>query len=111
MWDLAALERKLECDAAALEIWNDLAGCKNPFRGKAHEELAKYFEHTAKDYVQALNATREALAHGDTLELRRREERLNKRIAAQAERDSLPRRASDRKSKRPRKNDGAESAI
>jgi uncharacterized protein YprB with RNaseH-like and TPR domain len=84
MWDLAALERKLECDAAALEIWNDLAACKNPFRVKAHEELAKYFEHTAKDYVRALASTRAALVFDDSAELRKREQRLMRRMESAA---------------------------
>jgi hypothetical protein len=95
MWDLAALERKLECDAAAAEIWNDLAGCKNPFRGKAHEELAKYFEHTAKDYVRALESTRAALELEESEQLRKREQRLMKRAEP-------PQRAS-RKVRRPSK--------
>jgi len=82
LWDLAALERKLECDDGALAIWNDLAGSRNPFQAKAHEELAKYFEHSAKDFTQALDATRKALALEDTPELRHREERLKKRTAA-----------------------------
>ena len=88
LWDLAALERKLECDAAALEIWNDLAGSKNPFQGKAHEELAKYFEHTAKDYARALELTRAALELEESEQLRKREQRLIQRAleaaAAQA---------------------------
>ncbi len=84
LWDLAALERKLECDAAALEIWNDLAGCKNPFRAKAYEELAKYFEHTAKDYARALDFTRAALELDDSEEVRKREQRLVTRVASAA---------------------------
>ena len=86
MWDLAAIERKLECDEAALEIWNDLAGCQNPFRGKAHEELAKHFEHTAKDYAKALELTRAALELEESEELRKREQRLRKRLELPASR-------------------------
>ena len=80
LWDLAAIEKKLECDAAALEIWNDLAGCKNPFRAKAHEELAKYYEHTAKDYARALELTRAALELEESEPLRKREQRLMGRV-------------------------------
>lgn len=76
LWDLAAIEKKLECDAAALEIWNDLAACNNPFRAKAYEELAKYYEHTAKDYARALESTRSALEVDESEQLRKREQRL-----------------------------------
>ncbi len=79
LWDLAALEKKLECDTAALEIWNDLASCKNPFRAKANEQLAKYYEHTAKDYARALELTRAALEWEESEQLRKREERLIER--------------------------------
>jgi len=82
LWDLAALERKREQSDAALEIWNDLATSRNPFQIKAHEELAKHYEHEAKDYARALEFTRAALELDDCDELRKREERLNRRVAA-----------------------------
>jgi uncharacterized protein len=82
LWDLAALERKLECDGAAVKIWHDLAGSKNPFQVKAHEELAKYFEHSAKDYARALELTRAALELNDSEELRKREQRLMRRVSS-----------------------------
>ena len=81
LWDLAALERKLECDAAALAIWNDLAGSKNPYQVRAFEELAKHYEHSAKDYARALEITQQALELEDTDDLRKREARLLKRSA------------------------------
>ena len=62
LWDIAALERKLGCDDAAVGVWNDLAACRNPFRVRAMEELAKHHEHRTKDYAQALELTRGALA-------------------------------------------------
>ena len=34
LWDVAALERKLGCDEAALTVWNDLAACRNPSQVK-----------------------------------------------------------------------------
>jgi uncharacterized protein YprB with RNaseH-like and TPR domain len=85
LWDLAALERKREQPAAALEIWNDLAGSRNPFQVKAHEELAKHFEHEAKDYARALELTRAALQLDDSeglhrQDLRKREQRLMRRV-------------------------------
>ena len=84
LWDLAALERKREQPASALEIWNDLAGSRNPFQIKAHEELAKHYEHEAKDYPRALELTRAALELDDCDELRKREERLKRRIESAA---------------------------
>ena len=81
LWDIAALERKLGCDAAALGVWNDLAACRNPYRVRAMEELAKHFEHRAKDYAQALELTRGAIALESSGALRKREERLLKRAA------------------------------
>src|SRR6185436_3556790 len=45
LWDIATLERKLACGEAALAVWSDLAECRNPFRIKALEELAKHHEH------------------------------------------------------------------
>jgi hypothetical protein len=85
LWDLAALERKRVTSSkdhpvAALEIWNDLAASKNPFQVKAHEELAKFYEHDARDYARALELTRAALELWDSEDLRKREERLMKRV-------------------------------
>jgi hypothetical protein len=74
------LERKL--GGTPVEIWNDLASARNPFRGKALEELAKHYEHREKDPGRALEMTRSAREHADSPELRQREERLKKRMAA-----------------------------
>ena len=82
LWDLAVLERKREQLPVALGIWNDLAGSKNPFQAKAYEELAKHYEHEMKDYARALELTRAALELEDSEELRKREERLKKRLNA-----------------------------
>jgi hypothetical protein len=65
-----------------LGIWNDLASARNPFRVKALEELAKHYEHREKNPARALEMTRSAREHADSAELRRREERLKKRLAA-----------------------------
>src|SRR5712691_12601144 len=37
LWDVAARERKLGADAAALGIWSDVAAARNPFRARALE--------------------------------------------------------------------------
>ena len=79
LWDLAAVERKLGLDEAALQVWIDLAGSKNPYRVRAHEELAKHYEHREKNYALALETTRSALNLEDSAELRKREERLLRR--------------------------------
>ena len=81
LWDIAALERKLGCEEAALGVWNDLVASRNPFRARAMEELAKHCEHRAKDFTLALEWTRRALALGSSAGLRKREERLAKRTA------------------------------
>jgi uncharacterized protein len=76
LWDLAALERKLGRDHDALSRWNDLSLSRNPFQVRALEELAKHYEHRAKDAAKALEATRAALALEDSPGLRKREQRL-----------------------------------
>jgi hypothetical protein len=86
LWDLAALERKREQLPAAIAIWTDLAASRNAFQVKAHEELAKHHEHETKDYARALDLTRAALQLEDSDELRKREERLLKRVSAAAPR-------------------------
>ena len=82
LWDLAALERKLGADDEAVTIWNDLAAVRNAFRVPALEELAKHYEHRQKDLGRALETTRAALDHGDSPALRRREQRLARRMTA-----------------------------
>jgi uncharacterized protein YprB with RNaseH-like and TPR domain len=80
LWDLAAIERKLGAMESALSVWNDLAGSRNPFRVAALEELAKHHEHREKDYDRALDLTRAALELEDTAGLRKRQERLSRRL-------------------------------
>jgi uncharacterized protein len=77
-WDLAQLERKLDAREAALEIWEDLASGKSPFQVRAIGELAKHYEHRAKDRQKALEWTRAARAIEDSPELARREARLSR---------------------------------
>jgi uncharacterized protein len=84
LWDVAAIERKLGDTAAAVAVWTDLAECRNKFRVQAMEELAKHYEHREKDHARALELTRAALELEDTTSLRKREERLQKRLATNA---------------------------
>jgi uncharacterized protein len=81
LWDLGALEKRLRHPDAALSLFQDLAASRNPYRGRALEELAKHHEHQERDYTAALEMTRRALALMDTPQLRRREKRLSNRIA------------------------------
>jgi len=81
MWDLALVEKRLGRAAAALAVFTDLAASPNPFRVAALEELAKYYEHTERNYGMALEFTRAALEFGETPELRKREARLARRAA------------------------------
>jgi hypothetical protein len=82
LWDLAALEKRLERPAAALQILTELAACRNAFRVRALEELAKYFEHTERNVALALEFTLQALEYGPSEELTRRRLRLEKRAKA-----------------------------
>ena len=82
LWDIGMLERKL--GRPALGIWNDLAGSTNPFRARALEELAKHYEHGEKDHARALRMTQAAREIEDSADLRRREERLSRRLAARS---------------------------
>jgi hypothetical protein len=81
LWDTAMLEKRLGRLAAALEILNDLAGSRNPYRAAALEELAKHYEHREKDHAKALELVRAAIAASDSAELRQREARLERRVA------------------------------
>ncbi len=81
LWDIAALERRLGRQDAALAAVTELAGTRNPFRARALEELAKHYEHRERNYAMALEMTRSALAISETPAARRREQRLLQRIA------------------------------
>ena len=81
LWDIAKLD-----PSAAKEIWIDLAGSRNPYRVKALTELAKYAEHTDKNYIAALEFTREALTLEPSVDLEKREQRLKKKYHAKTQR-------------------------
>lgn len=81
LFDIAMLEKKLEREDAALAVLTDLAACRNAYRLRALEELAKYYEHRERNYAMALEMTRTALGLEDTAAMRRREERLRGRLA------------------------------
>ena len=84
MWDIAQLERKLERPHGALAMYSELAQSRNPFRIAALEELAKHYEHRERNHAIALEFPRQALSHSDSPELRRREQRLSKKLASKS---------------------------
>jgi len=79
LWDIAALEKKLGREHAALPLLTDLTGCRNPWRAAAFIELAKYYEHRERNYAMALEMTRSALEVSPTEALQRRAARLQKK--------------------------------
>jgi uncharacterized protein len=81
LWEAAIVEKRLGRMPAALAGFTDLAGSRNPYRVRALEEVAKYYEHSERNYMMALEVTRSALDIADTPELRQREQRLGKRVA------------------------------
>jgi uncharacterized protein YprB with RNaseH-like and TPR domain len=85
MWDIAALEKKLGREQAALAVLADLAGAPNAWRTQAFIELAKYYEHRERNYAMALEMTRSALDLESSEALRRRAARLEKRTSPSKE--------------------------
>lgn len=81
LWDIAALEKKLGREDAALPVLTDLAAARNPWRAAALVELAKYYERRERNYALALEMTRGALELEPTEALQRRADRLQKRVS------------------------------
>jgi uncharacterized protein len=79
MWDIAALEKKLGREHAALPMLTDLASARNPWRASAFTELAKYYEHRERNYAMALEMARNAFDLDPSEALRRRITRLEKK--------------------------------
>jgi uncharacterized protein YprB with RNaseH-like and TPR domain len=82
LWDIATIEKRQGRDEAAFAVISELAASRNPFRAKALEEMAKHYEHRKRNYLLALEVTRTAIEAEDSPGLRRREERLCRRISA-----------------------------
>jgi uncharacterized protein len=81
LWDIAALEKKLGREHAALPVLTDLAASSNPWRAAAFVELAKYYERRERNYALALEMTRSAMELEPSEALKRRAARLEKRAA------------------------------
>ncbi len=86
LWDVAALEKRLGREDAALAVISELAASRNPYCVRALEALAKHYERRESNFAMALEMTRGALALEDTPALRRREERLKLRLGKNAQR-------------------------
>ncbi len=80
LWDIARLEKRLNRPHAALSLFTELAGCRNPHRVDALEELAKHYEHVERNYALALELTNEALTYKELPALQRRAARLKMRV-------------------------------
>jgi len=78
--EIGAIERRLGRDAAAVEVFTDLAASPNPYRAHAFTELAKHYEHRERNYALALEMTRSARQEGDSPELEHCEGRLVRRL-------------------------------
>lgn len=81
LWDIALLEKKLKRPQAALQVFTELAGCRNEYRARALEELAKYYEHEESNCALALEFTEQALRYENSASLERRRERLQRRLS------------------------------
>jgi uncharacterized protein YprB with RNaseH-like and TPR domain len=83
LWEISLMEKKKRQHHRAVEVWTELAGVKNPFRCRAWEELAKYYEHVERNYRRALEMTDAALAIEKLPELEHRRQRLERKVAPQ----------------------------
>jgi uncharacterized protein YprB with RNaseH-like and TPR domain len=81
LWDIGLLEKKRGNHAAAVTAFSDLSTCRNPYRVRALEELAKHYEHHEKNLSMALEFTLAAIEIEDAEELRRRQARLERRLS------------------------------
>lgn len=81
LWDCALLEKKQGNEPGAVSLFTELTTARNPHQADALTELAKYYEHTERNYAVALDLTEAALRLGVTTELAKRRERLQKRAA------------------------------
>jgi hypothetical protein len=80
LWDIAAIEKRLGREDAALAAVTELAASPNSYRVRALEALARHYEHRERNYAMALEMTRTARQLEDTPAIRRRELRLKTRL-------------------------------
>jgi len=82
LWEIATLEKRLGNEAAALAAFTELSTAPNPHRRAALEELAKHYEHREKNFAMALEFARAAHEIEPSEELRRRIDRLTRRLSS-----------------------------
>lgn len=80
LWDIGRLEKRSGRPEARIAAMTELAGSRNSYRVQALEELAKHYEHRERNFSMALEMVRTAQQVEDTPELRRRAERLGKKL-------------------------------
>ena len=81
LWDIALLEKKLKRPHAALQVFTELAGCRNEYRARALQELAKHYEHEENNCSLALEFTNQALRYENSSALQHRQARLDRRLS------------------------------
>lgn len=81
LFETGLLEKKLNLENAALATFSDLTLSRNPWRVRAYEELAKHYEHKAKNIPLALECTRAARNLEDSAALESRQSRLEAKTA------------------------------
>ncbi len=81
LWETAELERRIGNHDAKVELLHDLSQVSRTYRARAFEALAKHYEHREKDFIRALDLTREAQQYAPSPDLAHREARLLRRAA------------------------------
>lgn len=76
LYEAALMEKKLGRLDAAVGSLTELSLSRNPYRGRAFEELAKHYEHRERNFRMALECVRAARTEADSDNLVRRQERL-----------------------------------
>ena len=86
LWQTATLQKKLGRLDAAMEVFDEISSCRNEFRVRALEELAKHFERRVRDHARAAELTRAAASIAPSERLCRRAARLQRLISNSAKR-------------------------
>lgn len=81
LFDIGSLEKKTGQEYASVATFTELTESPNPYRAKAYEELAKFYEHKDRNYSMALECTRAARKIEDSEALRNRQDRLDDKCA------------------------------
>lgn len=79
LFEAAQIDKKLNRESAAMAMFLELTESPNPYQAKAHEELAKFHEHKDRNYELALEHTRAARRAEDSIALRNRQDRLERK--------------------------------